>query len=155
MLYKANTTGLRMKRKHISVNMVSLRDWEMKIGVWKGSGAVGKSHLPCGRESEVGHLSSSALGYSFSRSFGSKGESNFIGIFPSSIDWCNASTSSWVRCGGFSIALIRCWTVGFFPVEGSCSALISVLLNVDVSYGDFYLLIFAFSSANCCLRSEF
>ena len=48
------------------------------------------------------------------------GELNFIGIFPSSIDWRNVSTSSWVRCGGFSIAEVRRCAIRFFPVVDSC-----------------------------------
>ena len=75
---------------------------------------VRKPHLPCGMEGEVENLSSGALSHSLSRSSGSKDKSDFIGISPSFIDWCSASMSSSVRCGGFSTALMRRCAAAFF-----------------------------------------
>ena len=53
--------------------------------------------------------------YSLSCSSDSKIESNFIDISPSFIDRFSASMSSSVRCGGFSIALMRRCAAAFFP----------------------------------------
>ena len=49
----ADPNGAKKGERHHSINILSLRDWEMKDIVWKGAGAVGKPHRPQSRKGEV------------------------------------------------------------------------------------------------------